>query len=96
VIPVPGHTRGSVALLYRDRFLFTGDHLWYEEDQGRLHASRGVCWYSWTEQARSMERLLDLDFEWVLPGHGRRYRAASAAAMRDEVARLCRWMRAYR
>ena len=28
IIPVPGHTRGSAALLYRSRILFTGDHLW--------------------------------------------------------------------
>ena len=25
-IPVPGHTRGHTVLLYRNRFLFTGDH----------------------------------------------------------------------
>src|SRR5258708_38368580 len=35
VIPVPGHTRGSCALLYRN-VLFTGDHLWADEDDGRL------------------------------------------------------------
>ena len=28
-IPVPGHTRGSTALLYKDEILFTGDHLWF-------------------------------------------------------------------
>jgi glyoxylase-like metal-dependent hydrolase (beta-lactamase superfamily II)/ferredoxin len=72
VVPVPGHTRGSAALLYKDEVLFTGDHLWADED-GRLGMGRGVCWYSWTEQVRSLERLLDLRFEWVLPGHGRRY-----------------------
>ena len=38
VIPVPGHTRGSAALLYRDRFLFTGDHLMGSEDGTRLVA----------------------------------------------------------
>jgi glyoxylase-like metal-dependent hydrolase (beta-lactamase superfamily II) len=27
-IPVPGHTEGSAVLLYRDRYLFAGDHLW--------------------------------------------------------------------
>src|SRR5262249_11489879 len=32
LIPVPGHTHDSMALLYRDRFLFTGDHLWADED----------------------------------------------------------------
>jgi glyoxylase-like metal-dependent hydrolase (beta-lactamase superfamily II)/ferredoxin len=26
-IPVPGHTKGHVVLLYRNKFLFTGDHL---------------------------------------------------------------------
>jgi glyoxylase-like metal-dependent hydrolase (beta-lactamase superfamily II) len=87
-IPVPGHTPGSSALLFRDTFLFTGDHLWWSEERGRLHASRGVCWYSWSEQVRSLERLLEFEFEWVLPGHGRRYHAGSAAAMRRELERL--------
>ncbi len=91
-IPVPGHTRGSVALLYRDTFLFTGDHLWWSERTGALHASRAVCWYDWDLQTRSMERLLDFRFEWVLPGHGRRWRAASAAVMRAELERLVRRM----
>jgi glyoxylase-like metal-dependent hydrolase (beta-lactamase superfamily II)/ferredoxin len=87
-IPVPGHTPGHAVLLYRETFLFTGDHLMGSEDDGRLHASRGVCWYSWPEQIRSMERLLDFRFEWVLPGHGGRYRAPSAAAMRAELQRV--------
>jgi glyoxylase-like metal-dependent hydrolase (beta-lactamase superfamily II)/ferredoxin len=93
-IPVPGHTAGSAVLLYRDMFLFTGDHLMGSEDDGRLHASRGVCWYSWPEQVRSMERLLDFRFEWVLPGHGGRYRSSSAAAMKEEVRRVIREMKA--
>src|SRR5205814_1394635 len=38
VIPVPGHTRGSAALLVDDTYLFTGDHLW--EDDGSLGMSR--------------------------------------------------------
>ncbi len=87
-IPVPGHTRGSMAILHRDAFLFTGDHLWSSERLGRLHASQSVCWYSWPEQVRAVRRLLDFRFEWVLPGHGHRFHAASADAMRDELARL--------
>jgi glyoxylase-like metal-dependent hydrolase (beta-lactamase superfamily II)/ferredoxin len=93
VIPVPGHTRGSIALLYKERYLFTGDHLWFSPSRGGLAASRSVCWYSWSEQVRSVERLLDFRFEWVLPGHGRRYRAASAAAMRAELERALKAMR---
>lgn len=88
IVPVPGHTRGSAALLADETFLFTGDHVWGREDGTGLSASRSVCWYSWAEQRRSLERLLDLRFEWVLPGHGRRFRAASASAMRAEVERM--------
>jgi glyoxylase-like metal-dependent hydrolase (beta-lactamase superfamily II)/ferredoxin len=87
-IPVPGHTRGSTALLVDDRWLFTGDHLWW--DEGGLAMSRSVCWYSWPEQIRSLERLLDFRFEWVLPGHGRRWHAPSADRMRAEIERLLR------
>ncbi len=32
---------------------------------------RNVSWYSWTEQKKSLRKLLDYRFEWVLPGHGR-------------------------
>jgi glyoxylase-like metal-dependent hydrolase (beta-lactamase superfamily II)/ferredoxin len=88
LIPVPGHTRGSMALLYRERFLFTGDHLWGDEDTGLLSMGRSVCWYSWPEQLRSLRRLLDYRFEWVLPGHGRRFHAASSDEMRAAVATL--------
>ncbi|MFL5376105.1 MAG: hypothetical protein ACJ78T_19050, partial [Myxococcales bacterium] len=34
VIPVPGHTPGSAALLVDDTYLFTGDHLWAEGRSG--------------------------------------------------------------
>ena len=86
-VPVPGHTRGSTALVVDDTFLFSGDHLWWDDDEGGLAASRGVCWYSWPAQLRSLARLLDFRFEWVLPGHGRRWQAPSAKAMRAELER---------
>lgn len=91
VIPVPGHTRGSVALLHGDA-LFSGDHVWAAGDQRSLECGRDVCWYSWPEQRRSIERLAAHAFTWVLPGHGRRFRAASPAAMREELLRLVRSM----
>lgn len=92
-IPTPGHTRGHAVLLYRDRFLFTGDHLAWSTRRGGLIAFRDACWYSWEEQTRSMERLLDFTFEWVLPGHGAWRRAESAAAMRRDLERCIEWMR---
>jgi glyoxylase-like metal-dependent hydrolase (beta-lactamase superfamily II)/ferredoxin len=87
LIPVPGHTPGSTCLLYKERFLFSGDHLWWDPGRERLHASKSVCWYDWEKQTASMERLLDYRFEWLLPGHGTRCRlpekemAAQMAAM---------------
>jgi glyoxylase-like metal-dependent hydrolase (beta-lactamase superfamily II) len=92
-IPTPGHTRGHAVLLYRDRFLFTGDHLAWSRRRGGLIAFRDACWYSWREQTESMERLLDYSFEWVLPGHGQWYRADSPAAMRRELERCVAWMK---
>jgi glyoxylase-like metal-dependent hydrolase (beta-lactamase superfamily II)/ferredoxin len=92
VVPVPGHTRGSVALLFRDEHLFSGDHVWYEPVPQHLHASRSVCWHSWTEQTRSMERLAELPFTWVFPGHGSRWQAPSVASMRAEVRALAERM----
>jgi len=94
-IPTPGHTRGHVVLLYRNQFLFTGDHLAWSPERETLTAFRSVCWYSWDEQIRSMERLLDYNFEWVLPGHGRIHRD-SAANMRTHLERCIGWMKARR
>ena len=92
-IPTPGHTRGHAVLLYKEKFLFTGDHLAWSARRGHLVGFRDACWYSWTEQIRSMERLLDFSFEWVLPGHGQRFHADSPAAMRRELERCLTWMR---
>ncbi len=92
VIPVPGHTPGSAALLWKDTYLFSGDHLWADAD-GRLGASRSVCWWDWGEQTRSMERLLDFRFQWVLPGHGRPARRETVEEMRRDIAALVAAMR---
>lgn len=93
VIPLPGHTQGSAGLLFGESVLFTGDHLWWSDRLGRLHASRNVCWYSWPEQIGSMKRLLDHRFEWILPGHGNRHRAASPEALRSDLEKLIERMR---
>lgn len=91
VIPTPGHTAGSQCLLYRDKFLFTGDHVWWDPEAGGLGASRRYTWDSWDEQRRSMKRLLDHSFEWILPGHGARHHAPAPEMkrlLRDLVERM--------
>lgn len=91
-VPVPGHTRGSVVFHLDDRFLFTGDSLHFSRQRRELSAFRDACWYSWREQAGSLERLLPLPFEWVLPGHGDRHHAP-AGWMRSSLRRLVDRMR---
>jgi glyoxylase-like metal-dependent hydrolase (beta-lactamase superfamily II)/ferredoxin len=81
-IPTPGHTRGHTVLLYRDYFLFTGDHLWWSRSRRALDASPSVCWYNWEEQQRSIALLAGYTFHWVLPGHGERVRLDPAEARR--------------
>ena len=84
----PGRARSSSTT----RYLFTGDHLWGDA-AGRLGASRAVCWWDWDAQIASMERLAAHRFEWVLPGHGRPWRAPSPDQAAAEVRALARAMR---
>lgn len=91
VIPTPGHTAGHQVLLFREKFLFSGDHVWGDSRGKGLHASRRYCWHSWSEQRASMERLVDHRFEWVLPGHGARCHASQSEMkghLRDLIARM--------
>ena len=59
-------------------FLFTGDHLWWDRETKSLGAGPEVCWWSWPEQMKSLGRLLDYQFDWVLPGHGARIHLTAA------------------
>lgn len=92
MIPTPGHTKGHAVFLYRDTFLFTGDHLAWNTDRQQLYAFRSACWYSWSEQIESMERLLDYRFEWVLPGHGRPINLP-APEMHAQLEQCVAWMK---
>ncbi|PWK14320.1 MBL fold metallo-hydrolase [Tumebacillus permanentifrigoris] len=91
IIPQPGHTRGHLVLLYQGRYLFTGDHLAWDRDTQDLDAFEDFCWYSWAEQGRSMQRLAEESFEWVLPGHGDR-KQLPAAEMQARMAQLVQRM----
>jgi glyoxylase-like metal-dependent hydrolase (beta-lactamase superfamily II)/ferredoxin len=83
-IPVPGHTPGSMALLYKDKFLFTGDHLWWDSETKMLDAPERLVWRERVLVA-SIEKLLGYRFEWVLAGHGDRIKLSS-----DEMAKHIR------
>jgi glyoxylase-like metal-dependent hydrolase (beta-lactamase superfamily II) len=72
--------------------LFTGDHLSWSPAHQTLRAHHNHCWYSWAEQTRSMAKLLDYRFSWVLPGHGRMH-GASAEEMHAHLERCVAWMK---
>ncbi|PZV19230.1 MAG: MBL fold metallo-hydrolase [Leptolyngbya sp.] len=91
IIPVPGHTKGHTVLLYNNTFLFSGDHLAWSSDLDQLIAFRSACWYSWAELTQSMHKLAEYSFEWVLPGHGRRYHA-DRETMHQQMQRCLDWM----
>src|SRR5581483_4881782 len=55
-IPLPGHTKGSVAYLHEER-LFTGDSLAWDFDENDLVAWDDVAWFSWDAQRQSLRRL---------------------------------------
>ena len=86
IIPVPGHTPGSMALLYKNTFLFTGDHLWWDSAQKRLSAPTRLVWRRHV-LVDSIRKLLNSPFEWVLAGHGDRTRLP-AEEMRAQLRAL--------
>ncbi|XP_031495944.1 uncharacterized protein LOC116261361 isoform X1 [Nymphaea colorata] len=72
LVHTPGHSCGSVCLFYKPlKVLFTGDHL-ARTAESELSIFEQYNKDSVATQLRSVSKLLDLDFRWILPGHGRR------------------------
>ena len=71
--------------------LFSGDHLWWSEEQRAVVASRTYCWWDFEAQLRSVAKLRDLDVRWLLPGHGGRRAFAAGEWRRCLAATLAFW-----
>jgi glyoxylase-like metal-dependent hydrolase (beta-lactamase superfamily II)/ferredoxin len=93
IVPIAGHTRGSVAIHVDDRFLFTGDSLHWDHHRRRLDVFAGATWYSWARLADAVDRLAGLRVEWVFPGHGM-WHLVGADAYAAQMAALGPAMRA--
>ncbi|MDJ0510024.1 MAG: hypothetical protein QNJ64_12340 [Crocosphaera sp.] len=91
IIPVPGHTKGHTVLLYKKTYLFAGDHLAFSSYLNHLYAFHRFCWYDWSEQIMSMKKLAHYPFQWVLPGHGRRY-SNEQEIIKQEMENCIKWM----
>lgn len=70
-IPIPGHTKGHVAYHVDNRWLFTGDALFWNHRRQELDITPKQTWYSWDVLADSMDRIARLNVEWVFPAHGK-------------------------
>jgi glyoxylase-like metal-dependent hydrolase (beta-lactamase superfamily II)/ferredoxin len=92
IIPVPGHTKGSTVLLFKNKYLFTGDHLAYSRKNKHLIAFKNHCWYDFKEQIQSMEKLLQFEFQYILPGHGAPFHC-SPSQMKKELKKCIDWMK---
>ena len=89
----PGHTEGHMVLVWKQRFLFTGDHLAWSPSEQRLRSTRRYCWYSWEEQISSMQSLRSLDrVEGVFPGHGM-WHIMPRGEFPERIDEVVRWMR---
>ncbi|MGI9622036.1 MAG: MBL fold metallo-hydrolase [Acidimicrobiales bacterium] len=70
-IVIPGHTKGHVAYHVDERFLFTGDALFWNHRRHELDVTPKQTWYSWEALADSMDSIAHLSVDWVFPGHGK-------------------------
>lgn len=66
VIRVPGHTRGSLAFLYK-KILFSGDTIFDKE--GKIIGRTDLPESCPEKMERSIKKLVKLDFEIICPGH---------------------------
>lgn len=66
-IPLPGHTLGHTGFLTLDRVLFTGDALYQTPTWERHPLPYAI---DASEVSASLERIRELDFDWLVPGHG--------------------------
>ncbi len=93
-VPVPGHTRGSVAFVVDDEYLFTGDSLFWSRRRQDLGVFVRQAWFSLEEQGRSLRRLgREHTFRWIFAGHGERTPAAFED-LPERIERLCDWIEA--
>jgi len=65
IIETPGHTRGSISLLYKNKILFSGDTLFRHGYVGRTDLPTSVP----EKLAESVSKLKKLKIEIFCPGH---------------------------
>ncbi|CAD6248799.1 unnamed protein product [Miscanthus lutarioriparius] len=89
LIHTPGHTPGSVCLYCKPlKVLFTGDHVANSEESDDLNLFLMYSKQSVSLQLESIRKLLEVEFEWLLPGHGYRIKYKDVQAKNAAIESL--------
>lgn len=85
IVSLPGHSPGSVAVYFPGlRAVFVGDALTTRDVLTAAHGPRPAPFTDEpAEAATSLDRLLGLDIELVVPGHGAPWRGSAAELVRQ-------------
>lgn len=84
IIPTPGHTEGHCVLIYKGKFLFSGDTLKFNRFTQRIESwEPDWTWYSSVEQAKSLAKLIDSGCQWLLCTHGQRVKLSKEEMSRQ-------------
>ena len=65
IVSTPGHTKGSICYLYKGKYLFSGDTLFYNGYVGRTDLPTSIP----QKMDASLEILQNMKFEVLCPGH---------------------------
>lgn len=85
VVDTPGHTDGSISVYLPGAAIFVGDLL-RTDGSGRLKLASASMSRDMEEVKRSAEKISKLEFQKLLPGHGKPIEEGASKALRDFVA----------
>lgn len=95
IIHTPGHTAGSLCVRFdtgREAVMFTGDHVSYNAETYKLDGFAEFNHGNLDVQKESLKKFIDpmpsMDFQWILPGHGRMIRFNSFAEKNKAFTKL--------
>ena len=85
IVDTPGHTDGSISVYLPGAAIFVGDLL-RTDSAGRLKLASANMSRDMEQVKRSAEKISRLEFQKLLPGHGRPIEEGASKALRDFVA----------
>ena len=77
IIPVPGLPFGNQVLLYKNRMLFSGRHIWWNPYYQQLQCPKYPDKISRTNHQKFLETLIEFPVEGIFPSHAHRVYSAA-------------------